>query len=214
MLLKAVLFDFDGTLADTLPAAFHAFQEVFARYDQRTVTVEELVAMFGPTEDQILETHLANKAALPQAIEDFYEIYSRKHAEGMTPDRDILFLLRFLKERDIRVGIVTGKSRRALDISSEALQLTGLWDVAVTGEDTERPKPHPEGIRKALSALGATEDEALFLGDSHADIAAGQAAGIRTFGVSWMSVSQSPDLQTWTVFSHVQDFWEILQELL
>jgi pyrophosphatase PpaX len=78
----------------------------------------------------------------------------------------------------------------------------------------EKPKPDPEGILKALNVFGATKDEAVMIGDSNADIKAGNAAGVRSFAVQWLSVSQSstfeiaPDL----TFHKIREFMDWLQK--
>ncbi len=58
MTIKAVLFDFDGTLADTLLLSFYAFKFIFKKYDNRDVSTEELISMFGPTEEDIISNNL------------------------------------------------------------------------------------------------------------------------------------------------------------
>ena len=60
----------------------------------------------------------------------------------------------------------------------------------ITGEEVTEPKPHPEGIFTALKQLGATAENAIFVGDSDADIIAGRAAGLTTVGVDWLLVTQ------------------------
>ncbi|WP_308635940.1 HAD family hydrolase [Paenibacillus silvisoli] len=211
--IRTVLFDFDGTLADTLPLSFKAFKAVFLKYDNRSVTEEEIVAMFGPTEDDIIARNLRNTAAIEQAVQDYYDIYESGHFDERQNNQDISQLLQTLKSRGIRIGVVTGKSRKGFEISSAALQLSDYWEVSITGDDVERPKPHPEGVEKALELLQADKEEAVFLGDSNADIKAGKTAGLRTYGVQWLSTYQSATFETPPdrVFTRVQEF---LDELL
>jgi len=192
MTIKTVLFDFDGTIADTLPLCFHSFRRLFRHYDGRHVTDEDVVSMFGPSEAGIIRINLAKRDGVEQAIEDFYAYYEEHHTEMVKPNREIADLLEQLKASGMKLGIVTGKARRSLDISLKHLQLEGLFDVTVTGDDVEEPKPAPEGVLKALSALGADKGEALFVGDSDADIAAGRSAGVTVIGVRWLDVVQSP----------------------
>ncbi len=213
MPLKAVLFDFDGTLADTLPLSFKAFKTVFNQYDGRIVTEEELVGMFGPTEDEIIAMNLKNILAVPKAIADYYEIYKQGHFDDIPSNQEIMDLLNYLKSQNIKLGVITGKSKQAFNISSEALQLSRFFDLEITGDDVEEPKPHPEGIFKALEIMGVDKKEVIFLGDSNADINAGKAAGISTYGVQWLSTYQNatfevkPDL----IFSNTQEFIELVQ---
>ncbi|RAP77083.1 HAD family hydrolase [Paenibacillus montanisoli] len=214
MPIRTVLFDFDGTLADTLPLSFKAFKAIFLRYDNRSVSEEEIVAMFGPTEDDIIARNLRNTEARAQAVQDYYEIYENGHFEAQRQNKEITDLLHAIKSRGMKIGVVTGKSRKAFEISSAALQLSVFWDVAITGDDVERPKPNPEGIWKALELLQTSKEEAVFLGDSNADIKAGKAAGLRTYGVQWLSTYQSATFETPPdgIFTGVREFLELLEK--
>lgn len=214
MSIGVVLFDFDGTLVDTLPLAFEAFKTVFKTYDGRDVTNEGLISMFGPTEEEIIENNLSDKASVLQAIEDYYLIYTQGHEDTLQNDHEIIDLLKHLREKGVKIGVITSKSKRAFQISSEALNLLRFFDVAITGDDVDKPKPDPEGIFKALDILGLDKSKAVFLGDSNADILAGKNAGIRTYGVQWLSTYQNqvfevpPDL----IFKSVPEFLEIIKK--
>ncbi|MDF2663810.1 MAG: family hydrolase, partial [Paenibacillus sp.] len=58
---KTILFDFDGTLADTLPVCIHSIGEAFSKYDGKSLSASEVVAMFGPTEADIIRLNLGNR---------------------------------------------------------------------------------------------------------------------------------------------------------
>ncbi|GGJ96289.1 pyrophosphatase PpaX [Lentibacillus kapialis] len=188
--MKAIVFDFDGTLANTLPICYYAFQNVFREFDNKDLSSEEIKAMFGPSETGIIRENLTN-VNKEQAIELYYKKYLESHSNLVNPNKDIDEMIRHLKDNDIKIGIVTGKARRSLDISLKALQMSKLFDVIITGDDVVNPKPHPEGIIKALSLLGVQNNEAMFIGDSDADIQAGNQANVHTVGVQWL-----PDYQT------------------
>jgi pyrophosphatase PpaX len=189
-MIKAVIFDFDGTLADTLPVCFYAFQEVFKEFDNLKVTPEEIKAMFGPSETGIIRGNLLN-GNHDQAIELYYQKYSYKHSDLVQENEEIRDLLQQLINKEYKLGIVTGKARRSLDISLDCLNMKGLFDVIITGDDVTMPKPHPEGIMKALELLGVENNEAIFIGDSDADILAGLQAEVQTIGVQWLPTYQT-----------------------
>ncbi|MZQ81353.1 HAD-IA family hydrolase [Paenibacillus sp. 5J-6] len=210
---RLILFDFDGTLADTLPASFDAFRAVFKKYDGQDVTNEQLVAMFGPTEDDIIARNFNHQEFVHEAINEYYDLYGRGHS-GRNDSNSILELLILLKENGLQVGIITGKSRRAFLISSEALKLSQYFDYVVTGDDVAKPKPDPEGIYEAMEYCGAQPEEVVFLGDSNADIRAGIAAGVQTYAVQWLPTYQStayeekPD----AIFKQPSEFIHLLKE--
>ncbi|WP_053365638.1 HAD family hydrolase [Bacillus sp. FJAT-27245] len=188
--MKAIIFDFDGTIADTLPICYFAFQSVFKEYDGLDLTPEQIKAMFGPSETGIIRENLLHNSH-DEVIELFYETYSEKHGELVEKNEEIISLLKQLKSEGYKMGIVTGKAKRSLDISLQCLGMEGMFDVEVTGDDVEFPKPHPEGIHNALSELGVSENDTIFLGDSDADILAGKQANVHTIGVQWLPNYQS-----------------------
>ncbi|TWT09367.1 HAD family hydrolase [Planomicrobium sp. CPCC 101079] len=189
-MLKAIIFDFDGTLANTLPVCDAAFQKVFKTFDQRDLTSAEIRAMFGPSETGIIRQNLKHRDQ-EKAIDLYYSTYMEHHADLVKESGEISSLLLHLKNQGLKIGIVTGKARRSLDISLQALRMEALFDAIITGDDVDKPKPHPEGLHKALHLLNAASDEAVFIGDSDADIEAGQKANVYTIGVHWL-----PDFQT------------------
>jgi pyrophosphatase PpaX len=191
MKLKGILFDFDGTLADTLPICFYAFRQVFREFDNRELTEKEIASMFGPSETGIIEDNLLNKESIQKAIERYYYYYDKEHANLVKQNEEITCLLHFLKSINIKLGIVTGKARRSLEISLDKLNMNGLFDVIITGDDVERPKPDSEGVLKAISILNLDPSEAIFVGDSNADIQAGKNANVITIGVHWLEIAQS-----------------------
>jgi pyrophosphatase PpaX len=70
-----------------------------------------------------------------------------------------------------------------------------LFDVIITGDDVTNPKPHPEGIFKALSLLGVRNNEVMYIGDSDADIQAGSEANVHTVGVRWLQDYQTSEFK-------------------
>jgi phosphoglycolate phosphatase/pyrophosphatase PpaX len=187
--MRAIIFDFDGTVADTLPLIFHCFREVFRKYAGRQLTDKEIVGMFGPHEAGILQENL-NPESFTEAVEDFYAEYVSHHEMLVKNDQAIMNLLHHLSEQGIKLGIVTGKGRRSTELSLEFLHLKQIFDVIITGDDVEKPKPHPEGIRLAMQRLGVNASETAYVGDSNADIRAAKAADVISFGVNWLGTSQ------------------------
>jgi len=185
---KTVLFDFDGTIADTLPFCFTAFRSTFSTFLQKEYSDENIVSLFGPTEIEMIRAEIPG-GHHEEAIEHFYRVYTEEQRRVQNPPK-ILQMVRMFHQTGIKMGIVTGKGKRSADISIELLQLQPYFSVVITGDDVEKPKPDPEGIHKALAAIGETADKVWFVGDSDADIWAAKAAGISAVGVNWFAVSQ------------------------
>ncbi|WP_040983410.1 HAD family hydrolase [Oceanobacillus jeddahense] len=211
-MMKAIIFDFDGTLADTLPVCFYAFQAVFKEFDNKEITSDEIKTMFGPSETGIIKENLIDTNH-DKAIELYYEKYREKHRDLVVENAEINDLLRFLKKKGYKLGIVTGKASRSLLISLDYLDMNDLFDVIITGDDVTIPKPHPEGLNEALALLNIKNTEAVFLGDSDADIQAGNQADVYTIGVQWLPNYQALEfrVQPDQMLSNVNEFIQSLK---
>ncbi|MDQ0160634.1 phosphoglycolate phosphatase/pyrophosphatase PpaX [Alkalibacillus salilacus] len=195
-----------------MPVCFYAFQSVFKDFDNKEVTPNEIKAMFGPSETEIIRENLMDSNH-DKAIELYYEKYSEKHQELVPKNEEINDLLLFLKREGYKLGIVTGKACRSLFISLDCLNMKNLFDVIITGDDVSTPKPHPEGLEKALAQLNIDNTDTIFLGDSDADILAGKQANIHTIGVQWLPNYQTLEfgVQPDQMLSNINEFVQALK---
>ncbi|MFB5189171.1 HAD family hydrolase [Alicyclobacillus fastidiosus] len=182
---QTVVFDFDGTVADTLPICYYAFQQVFRAFDGRQLQEAEIQRMFGPSEAGIIRQNLANQAQVADAISQYYRHYEEKHKDYVPVFAPIRELLRDMKGVGFHIAIWTGKGRQSLDISLRELALNDLFDQIVTGDDVIFPKPHPEGLHFIMQQLKCRSEDVTMVGDSDADIEAGNRANVRSVRVEW-----------------------------
>ncbi len=184
---QAAIFDLDGTLADTLPLIYTAFNEAVEPLLGRTLEDAEIRAMFGPPDNAILRS-IAAKDQAEQAIVRYISAYNRDHSRLVTLFDGISALLHDAREAGIKLAVVTGKSRITATYSLEQLGIAECFEVVYSGDDVTVQKPDPEALIAALRDLSVRADRAVvMIGDSAADILAGQAAGIATIGVLWGS---------------------------
>jgi 2-phosphoglycolate phosphatase len=181
------LFDLDGTVADTLPLIYEAFNDALAPEFGRQLADVEIRQMFGPPDHEMIRRVVtAEKTA--ESFERYLSTYRRRHADLVTVFDGIHELLSDARAVGVRIGIVTGKSRETAIYTLEQLDLSNLVDVVVGGDDVVNHKPDPEGLLLAIGELGGDEvQHSAYAGDSAADIVAGKAAGIATIGVLWGS---------------------------
>jgi pyrophosphatase PpaX len=178
-----VLFDFDGTIVDSGAMILASFRHATKTVLAREIPDHELAAAVGGS--TIFEQM---RAFDPHRVDELVEAY-RAHN---TPLHDELRafhgmeeLLGGLRAEGRRLGIVTAKRRKTIDLAFRVLDLERFFDAVVTADSTERHKPDPEPVLEALRLLGSAPAAAAFVGDSPFDMRAGSGAGVFTVGVSW-----------------------------
>jgi HAD superfamily hydrolase (TIGR01549 family) len=190
-LFVGFIFDIDGTLTSTNQLIFDSFNFIAKKYLGKSFPDEEIIAMFGPTEDVILKEWCGDKPASPagryeEARKDYYEYYSDHHGIAGLYD-GIEEILHHLKSHGYPVGIFTGKGRTASLITLGKLGVDHYFDLIVTGDDVENHKPSPEGILKFVNHFGLNPERVLMIGDSVSDVIASKKAGIKIASVLWDS---------------------------
>jgi HAD superfamily hydrolase (TIGR01549 family) len=182
---ETVLFDFDGTIADTLPLIYEAFNAALSPVLGRILEQHEIRAMFGPPDHQMIRLTIPAEHH-ESAIAKYVQVYQDEHQRLASAFPGMGEILVRCHEQGIKVGIVTGKSHETAEFSLEALGLADAYDVLVAGDDVERQKPDPGHPRAALAALGHKDGTpGAFVGDSAADMRAGRGAGLTTIAVTW-----------------------------
>jgi HAD superfamily hydrolase (TIGR01509 family) len=179
----AVLFDNDGLTLDTEPAWTHAETKLFARHGS-TFTMEHKRDLLGTAPAESAKK-LERMLGLPgEALsEELYELVLVEVAEGVEPMPGAPALLGALRGAGVPLGLVSNSRRGFVDRGLRAAGLEGAFDVIVTAEDVQRPKPAPDAYLAAAQALGADPVDCAVLEDSPTGLAAGRAAGALTIGV-------------------------------
>jgi pyrophosphatase PpaX len=194
MLLRTILFDFDGTVVDSGPLIVASFRHAVRAVLDEEVADEEMLAFVGGWS---LHEQMARLA--PDREEELVEAY-RAHNEPAHADLDFCPGMRELLVRlsgeGVRLGLVTAKRRATVALAYDALpELEHLFQVMVTSEDTARHKPDPAPLLLALEKLSAQPGEAAYVGDSPFDIEAAKAAGVRAVAVTWGGIHGEDRLQ-------------------
>lgn len=201
---NAVIFDIDGTLTFTNQLIFDSFNFIAEKYLGRRFSNEEIIALFGPTEDVIIKQMFPDKYELVR--KDYYDYYHRNHEIAKLYD-GIKELLIDLKKSGVILGIFTGKGRISSIITLNFLGIRELFDMIVTGDDVKNHKPSPEGIIKFIETFNLKPEEVLMVGDAPSDIKAAIEAGVNIASVVWDSYSANEvrKLNKETVFETVEE---------
>ena len=183
----AVLFDLDGTLANTIPLILECFRHAMSVHRPGEALDEAFVlSHVGRT----LRETMAEFSDSAERAEAFTATYlERQHElhDGMVaPYVGALGHVERWVESKVPIAIVTSKGREMTRRTMHVCALDVHFDHVITADDVTRGKPDPEPVRIALERLGmAASPRVLFVGDSPHDIAAGKAAGVSTVGVTW-----------------------------
>ncbi len=215
MSLKCIIFDMDGTLTQTNQLIFDSFNFIVRKYQGKTLTPQEITALFGPPEEGALIPIVGEKL-LPQAMKEYLSYYRENHKRLAKLYPGIREILDDVKRRGRLLALFTGKGIHTTTITLEEFGLKGLFDCVVTGNDVANHKPSAEGIQKILDAFGLEPHEAVMVGDSVADVKASHAAGVRVAAVLWDSYAKERVLrmQTDFLFHNVTEFHRWLNEQL
>jgi len=183
-MIKAVLFDFDGTLADTNPLIIRTFTETFASLlPERPFTMAEILECIGPTLDQTGEIYFPDNPN--KFVEAYRALNSKYHDEMIELYPRITEMLETLKQMDLKLAIVSSKRRDFVIRGLKQTNLFEFFDYIVAGDDVVNPKPHSEPLDKAMAHYGLTPAECLMVGDNSHDVDAAKASGVKSIAVGW-----------------------------
>lgn len=170
---SAILFDWDGCLAQTLELWLAAYKEVFARYG------------LTPTDEVITSQVFGDwQGAATQGVADV-EGFNRQMKEILTAKLATVALaegakplLEHLHEAGKRVALLTTSTRSLVAPALDFHHIHHLFDFILTGDDVAQHKPHPESIEKALATFQVDKAAAIMIGDSKSDLGAAQNAQV------------------------------------
>jgi pyrophosphatase PpaX len=183
MRYPTVLFDLDGTLVDSGAIILASFKHAARTVLARDVEEEQIAALVGGS-----NLHDQMRVLSPTHVDELVRVY-REHNRPLHDELEafdgVEELIETLSGQGRKLGIVTAKGRQTVDLAFAVLSLESYFDAVVTADMTNRHKPDPAPVLKALELLESEPADAAFVGDSPYDIAAGKAAGVFTVAVSW-----------------------------
>jgi phosphoglycolate phosphatase-like HAD superfamily hydrolase len=203
MKLKGIIFDFDGTLADTMPAIAIAFRHCLRLHLSKEYSDQEIAALFGPTEEGVLKKLLPDR--WESCFADYLQEYRRQHpARAFTGIEQTLTLLR---SKGIRLAVGTGKGRSSLMASLEITGLQSYFELLEVGSEAGAIKP--EIIGRILRHWRLAASEVAYVGDVASDVAASRAAGVVALSAAWSATADLAGIQAAKpdgVFTSVAEF--------
>lgn len=182
----AVLFDLDGTLADTVPLILASFRHTMTVHRGAPLPDELWLRHVGrPLRDSMLD--FAGTPEEAERMRNTYLAFQREaHDRMVVPFPGVGVVVDALRDLEVPMAVVTSKTREMALRTLAVCGFEGGFPVVVTADEVRMGKPHPEPVHLALRDLGVQAGpEVLFVGDSPHDLEAGRAAGVRTAAVTW-----------------------------
>lgn len=184
---KAVIFDLDGTLLNTLPDLVEVTNTALRNAGMPPRTSQEILGFVG-NGVQSLISQAVPEGTSAEALQPVYDDWCRIHHEIGTrlthPFPHVMEALDQLKANGLKLGVLSNKFDSGVQ-EVVAQYLPGYFAV-VHGESADIPrKPDPRGLKRSIEELGITPDEAIYVGDSPNDVRTARAAGAFGIAVSW-----------------------------
>lgn len=183
--MKLVIFDLDGTLVNSIKDITNSLNYATEPFSLAPKTVEEVAALVGEGITRVIERVLGEERLQhrDEVVNRFLDFYSEHIVDNTFPYPGIKETLEGLN--GYKKAVISNK-REAFSIKVlKALDLLRFFDLVIGSDSTSEKKPSPVPVLHALSTFGLNQKDAVMVGDSDLDIAAGKAAGVKTIGVTY-----------------------------
>jgi len=186
---RAVVFDLDGTLLDTLTDLTSADNYMLSALGYPTISRETVASYMGNGIKQLIRLSLPGGEGNPR-FNEAYSLYLKRYIshcdDNTAPYAGIMDMLRTLNNSGVKTAVVSNKKDEATRELCKK-HFPSLISVAVGEREDEgiRKKPFPDAVFSALSILGVKKEDAVYVGDTEVDIATAKNCGIPCVSVSW-----------------------------
>lgn len=185
-MIKAVLFDLDGTLVNTNEHIISALMLALEKVSKVRKTREEIALTFGIPLHKAIQGFDSENWAL--ILKTYHEFANLKGFSDVTLFPSVKETLIELKKNQLKMAIVTSRKKENALSYLTHFELLSYFDEIIGPEDTKKHKPHPEPILLALEKLNVLATEALMVGDSPFDLQAANSAKVKSIGVSYTAL--------------------------
>ena len=210
--VKAILFDLDGTLADTSPDMCASLNRVLANRKLKTVDCINLKKHISRGALGVIEyASSVNDRDIDSSLlrSEFLEDYKNHSFIKTRLNKNMNKLIDYLLEKNILVGIVTNKHSRYVYKITEGLGLNEKLSCTITGDMVLNAKPAIDGLIKAAKEIECNVDEIIYVGDDERDIIAGRNAGMNTIAANFGFISPDINIKSWNADLIINDALDI-----
>ena len=200
-MIKAVLFDLDGTLINTNDLILKSFKHTFKTMLDLEPSEEEITMNYGRPLQEIFKSYDENR--IEEMINCYRKINLELHDDECKEFAGVDLMLKTLKSKGIKIGVVTSKKSDMAERGAKLMGIFKYFDTFITPEITTKHKPDPEPLLKCIENLIVPKEEVIYIGDALSDQQSSINAGIDFGYAKWGSVSTSPLHGTYTFESPI-----------
>lgn len=210
--IKSILFDLDGTLADTSPDMCASLNRVLKEHNFKTVDCFKLKKHISRGALGVIE-HASeiNQRNIDSSLlrAEFLEDYKHNVFVDTKLNNNMDKLIDYLLVKDILVGVVTNKHSRYVTNIIDGLGLNDKLSCVITGDMVLNAKPAIDGLIKAAESIKCESDEIVYVGDDERDIIAGRDAGMQTVAADFGFINDDINISSWNADLIIKDPLEI-----
>lgn len=215
-MIRCVLFDLDGTLADTAPDLAGALNKMRIDRGLAPLPLEPLRRMASSGARGLVGVGFGLKpgdADYEAHRVEFLDNYERALCVHTRLFDGVDALLAAIESRGLKWGVVTNKARRFTDPLSLAIGFTGRAACVVSGDTTPHAKPHPAPLLHAADVSGVAPEHCIYVGDDLRDIQAGKAAAMKTLAVTWGYLGDTDPPEHWGAHAVIARPAQVMEHL-
>ena len=189
-MIKACIFDLDGTLTDTLESLTYSVQKTLDEMNLSKITREQCQSFVGNGARYLIDKSIraagdVNAERIEEGMEIYGRIFDVNCTYHVTPYDGVPEMLTALKEQGVKLAVLSNKPHRQTVKVVKEIFGEGLFDCVQGQQEGIKRKPDPEGVYAISDALGVAAEECLYVGDSEVDAETGRNADATTVCVSW-----------------------------
>lgn len=185
-MIKAIIFDFDGTLIDTAPGIVATMRETFRRMGTAEPTEQAMRATIGiPLKDALTQLGEYGEEDAQRATNLYRELFTEYELGNLQEFEGVIPTLSALQDSGIRMAVATSRDSESLHVIMDPRGMTQFFETVVTGSDNITHKPAPDLVLTLLDRMQLSADEVLVVGDTTYDIEMGNNARCRTCAVTY-----------------------------
>ncbi len=200
MAIKALLFDLDGTLADTAPDLAYALNQTLIKAGRSPLPFEPIRALASNGSAPLIELGFGSdldQAELERHRQQLLSIYLDNLTRETTLMPGMEPLLLQLEEQQLAWGVVTNKPARFTKPLMQQLGLSERASCIISGDTTAHSKPHPGPLLHASELIGLQPQQCIYLGDARRDIEAGKRAAMTTIACRFGYLAANDEIERW-----------------